>query len=122
DPTRITGGSFRPDCANMLAMALADHGKSATDMTLSHRLEFDPKRLASYWGAKLVQYQLQAEQCRMLAQTPLALASGERFVFDLFNALRSDATKQDPDGPVGAGRRDIRNSVGYKTVLGLFAG
>src|SRR5690606_11309338 len=53
---------------------------------------------------------------------PLALASGERFVFDLFNARRSDATKQDPDGPVGAGRRDIRNSVGYKTVLGLFAG
>ena len=122
DPTRLTATEFRVECNNMLRMALAKHGQSAADFTLSHRLEFDPARLAAYWSARLADHRIQIERMKMLAQTPMQLATGERFVFDLFNDRRSESAKQAPDAPVGAGKRDIRNSNGYRMVLGLFNG
>lgn len=122
DPTRLTATDFRVECSNMLRMALASHGKSAADFTLSHRLEFDPVRLAAYWSARLADHKVQIERMKVLAQTPVQPVTAQDFVFNLMNDRRAAGTKQDPDAPVGVGRRDLRNSVGYKAILGLFSG
>lgn len=104
----------RAVCNNTVQAALGE-GKHAGDMVVSHRSKFDPVKIAAEMALQVAEWQATAEKFRMLSQTPVSMATAQDIVFEVFNDRRSDASKADP-------KRDIRNSTGYKTILGLFAG
>ena len=108
----------RQVCWNTTRFAIEENaGKARNGMNqrITHRSVFDPAAITAsmesyYAGLKAV-----VEQAKLLAQTPVRMPTAEQVVFDLFNAKRSDAVKANP-------KRDIRNSTGYGTILGLFSG
>lgn len=111
---RVKNCLTRAVCDNTVQAALGE-GSHAMDLTITHRTRFDPAKIAAQYALYVAEWAQTAEQMRMLAQTPVSLATADQLVFDVYNARRTEAAKADP-------KRDIRNSAGYKTVMGLFAG
>lgn len=112
--TRVKNVVTRVVCNNTVQAALGE-GKHAADIVLSHRSEFVPAKLAAQYALMIDDLKRTAEGFRLLAQTPVPMPAAQEVVFELYNDRRSEASKADP-------KRDIRNSAGFQTILGLFAG
>lgn len=120
--TSIKASNIRAVCDNTVQAALGS-GKHARDFKLSHRSEFNPAKIGAFWTRELALHMEQVEKFKMLSQTPIRQSSAERLIFNLFNDRRAEGSRQDPTAvTVPAGKVDIRNTEGYKTILGLFAG
>lgn len=120
--TAIKSSNIRAVCNNTIQAALGS-GQHARDFNLSHRSVFDPKKIANFWTHELALHKEQLEKFRELAGTAVRQSTAERIIFNMFNDQRAPAARQDPTvATVPSGKVDIRNTDGYRTILGLFAG
>lgn len=120
--TTCKASAIRSVCYNTVSAALGQQGKGWADFKLSHRLEFEPEKLAAYWATAYAKRQEQAQQFKLLSMVPVSHSTAERITFDVFNNQRPEKQRQHPDEPVPSGKVDIRNTEGYKMVLGMFSG
>lgn len=120
--TVCKSSAIRSVCWNTVSASLGAKGKSWADFKLSHRTEFDPDKLAAYWANAYAKRREQVEQFKYLATVPVRPSQAERVVFDTFNAKRPESQRQHPTDAVPAGKVDIRNTEGYKLILGMFNG
>lgn len=124
-PFSLFDVAFRPECNNMMRMALSDsrgRGPRPLAMTMNHKLEFDPAAIADHVERALTAHRTQVESFRVLAQYGVNAKAADRMIFDLLNGKRAPGKQQRADAPVGPGERDIRNSTPYQTILALFSG
>lgn len=117
--TTIRNVATRPVCNNTVSAARAESKQGL--IVCSHRSTFDPVDAANEMASWVKAQHAMAESFRMLAQTPVQMTTADSMVFDLFNDKRAEGKKQDKDAQEVVGR-NIRNSHGYKTIMGLFAG
>ena len=118
--TTIRNVNTRPVCNNTVSAARGE-GELGL-IRVSHRSHFDPDQTAQQMASWVKTQQDLAEKFRMLSQIPVQMPTAQGFVFDLFNAQRAPGARQDPLVPVGQNKVDIRNTAGFRKVLGLFDG
>lgn len=118
--TTIRNVSTRPVCNNTVSAAMAESKLGL--IAVSHRTKFSPIQAADEMAAWVQTQVAMAEQFKLLAQTPVSRKTADLVVFDLLNDKRAAAKVAEPGSEPAKFTRDIRNGIGFKTIMELFDG